>query len=155
MRAVAGGGPGVSQRRDELRLDAPSFDDELPPAQAFEFLAHEAAARDPKARDELGRIPFDADTNLIQYFLDHADELLRSIAPRSSLPTSGSSPRRRATTATCGRRCSIRRASGARSSTCDDRRAGAARSLDVLVDVALVLLEVLANAWFRESLATK
>lgn len=52
-----------------------SFDDELPTAQGFEFLATQAEHADPDVRDEHGARPYEADSDLIGFYLANRDEL--------------------------------------------------------------------------------
>jgi hypothetical protein len=59
-----------------------SFNEELPPADAFAFLAKDAESRDPKERDELGGIPFDADSAVLSFYTEHEDDL-RDQRPRA------------------------------------------------------------------------
>jgi len=59
-----------------------SFNEELPASDAFEFLAKDAESRDPKERDELGGIPFDADSAVLSFYTEHEDEL-RDQRPRA------------------------------------------------------------------------
>ena len=59
-----------------------SFNEELPAADAFAWLAKDAESRDPKERDELGGIPFDADSAVLMFYTEHEDEL-RDQRPRA------------------------------------------------------------------------
>jgi hypothetical protein len=59
-----------------------SFNVELPAADAFAFLAKDAESRDPKEHDELGGIPFDADSAVLSFYTEHEDEL-RDQRPRA------------------------------------------------------------------------
>jgi hypothetical protein len=52
-----------------------SFNEELPPADAFAFLVKDAESRDPTERDDLGGIPFDADSAVLMFYTEHEDEL--------------------------------------------------------------------------------
>jgi hypothetical protein len=65
-------GPGVYRIGAK---DGHSFNVELPAADAFAFLASDAESRDPKERDELGGIPFDADSAVLVFYTEHQDEL--------------------------------------------------------------------------------
>ena len=59
-----------------------SFNEELPASDAFSWLIKDAESRDPKERDELGGIPFDADSAVLVFYSEHADEL-RDQRPRA------------------------------------------------------------------------
>jgi hypothetical protein len=59
-----------------------SFNEELPASDAFNWLAKDAESRDPKERDVLGGIPFDADSAVLMFYSEHAGEL-RDQRPRA------------------------------------------------------------------------
>jgi hypothetical protein len=59
-----------------------SFNVELPAADAFAWLVKDAESRDPAQRDELGGIPFDADSAVLMFCTEHEDEL-RDQRPRA------------------------------------------------------------------------
>lgn len=52
-----------------------SFETELPPDEAFAWLADQAERSDPNDRGEHGEIPFEADSNALLFYVEHMDEL--------------------------------------------------------------------------------